>query len=838
MEKKSKNKDVRLVVWFLILTHAIITLFSAIFSQVTITKPLLEFAFCTLPSNYQVLNDIVITETNKADFATGSSQSFHIPAPANFEFQPNTGTTIAMSGGNLSSVTTSVSALNIIIQYNCAATTKLDKLTITGLALRAVNTSSTSIIKRIGGNATINGLGNNTELSLSIISIANSGSTYRTVSSISGILDWNQANTWECGFVPPNDGTAQIIIQAFNGTFSGGNVVVFSGGKFIKSMQIETNANFSPAMGTGHTLTILGDLLLKSNAFLRQRNWIQNGLNTIKIGGDFTNNGEMLTDGSNNAYDLLIEMNGTSPQLIQGTGIFRMIGNGNQISKLIITNPSGVTLKSNFSSSGSFGDPGEVLINGHLLFDSELIQFTGFGSLQLNGKVTLRSSTFNQNCAMTGIKSINNTSTVEFTHPNSSISQTSIPTVILNNLELSVGNMGKLVLVNSIQVKGMLRMNSGIIETGLNILELGSSTANLGTLTYISGFVNGKMKRWFSGINSGNASGLFPLSDPSGLFNRFTLIEYQESTDGGTLQAEWIQSSMGNNFLSEFVQTSCSNPFQITKTASGYWNINPSNGISTFENRKYKITLQAEEITDFSNDCHITTVKKDELSPWSQSGIHMDNSGTASSPIIQRLDAKGWSKWGFAGDEQPLPVELVNFYCQKSNDNIIIQWVTVTESNSMYFELFRSEDGENWDVISTQNAAGFSNSTIIYSAIDTSRILNPYYLLKQVDFDGKYKSYGPISLYSINDKLINFYISTNPYNSDFTVYVVIPFEEISADLQIKDYVGKEIETKKLQLNKGMNKFEIQSINMEKGVYYFTLSIPSNYTKTIKHLILK
>lgn len=86
---------------------------------------------------------------------------------------------------------------------------------------------------------------------------------------------------------------------------------------------------------------------------------------------------------------MLIEFNGTSPQLIQGSGIFRMIGNGTQTSKLIITNPNGVILKSNFSSNGSFGDPGEILINGHLIFDSEFVQITGAGSLQLNGKVTL-----------------------------------------------------------------------------------------------------------------------------------------------------------------------------------------------------------------------------------------------------------------------------------------------------------------------------------------------------------------------------------------------------------------------------------------------------------------
>ena len=328
MERKSKNKDVKLVIWFLIIIHVIITLFTAFFSQVSISKPSLEFGYCSLPSNYQILEDIIIEETNKADFATGTSRTIQIPAPTNFEFQPNTGTAVAANGGNLNTVTTTISALSIIVQFTCSATSKFDQLTISGLAIRAVNTSSSGILKRNGGNAIINGLGNNTDLSLHIISSANANSTFRTISNVTGTLDWNQVSTWECGFIPPNDGTAAIIIQAYNGVFSGANVVTFSGSKLIKSMQVETNANISPALGNGHVMTILEDFTLKNGAFLRQRNWVQNGLNSIKIGGNFTNNGEMITDGSNNTYDLLIEMNGTNPQSIQGSGIFRLIGNG------------------------------------------------------------------------------------------------------------------------------------------------------------------------------------------------------------------------------------------------------------------------------------------------------------------------------------------------------------------------------------------------------------------------------------------------------------------------------------------------------------------------------
>jgi hypothetical protein len=838
MQRKSTKRNLKILIWVLILVHVIITFFSVIISQVAITKPSLDFGFCNLPSNYHILDDIVIQESNKADFSTGTSVSFHIPAPMNIEFQPNTGFSIAMSGGNISSVVTTVSALNVIIQFNCSAQTKIDRLTISGLSVRAVNTSGTTIMKRNGGNAIINGMSNNTELTGNIISTQLVSGLYRTVTNLSGNLDWYQNSTWECGLVPPNDGTADVIIRGYNGAFSSGNVVLFSGNTTIKSIQIESNANFSPAHGNGFVFTVKNSFTILSGGFLRQRNWIQSGLNTIKIGGNFINHGEMLTDGTNNAYDLSIELNGVVPQSIYGSGIFRMIGNGNATSSLIISNMLGVTLKSNFSTQGNYTDPGQVVVDGYLLFDSEQNQFTGSGSLILNGKTTLRASTFNEHFAMTGIKTIGSASTIEFTHPSSLIGSMNIPSLYLNNLILSVGNIGKLELNNTVSVGGTLTMNTGIIQTNGNILELGTSTTNLGALNHVSGMINGKFKRWFAGTNSGNSSGLFPLSDLSSQYFRFVLIEYIENTVGGSLQAEWITNPMGNDFDQGPVQTNCDGNFTINKTASGYWNINPSNGITTNENKKYKITLKADGITDFSNACHITSLKKEGVLPWSSTGIHVDNQGSASSPLVQRIDATGWSNWGFAGDEQPLPVELIDFYCKKTHNKMYVHWSTISEFNSMLFELFRSFDGEEWLYVDSKFAAGMSNEKIEYQIIDTMHVDHVYYLLKQIDLDGKTKTYGPISSHSNFSDLINFYVYSIPNQTNFKLSVINPYGPIQPEFIIKDFLGRTVQTIKISLHSGFNDFFINTENLDSGVYYLSMISGVKMFKTIRYVLLK
>jgi hypothetical protein len=295
---------------------------------------------------------------------------------------------------------------------------------------------------------------------------------------------------------------------------------------------------------------------------------------------------------------------------------------------------------------------------------------------------------------------------------------------------------------------------------------------------------------------------------------------------------------MGNDFDQGPVQTNCDGNFTINKTASGYWNINPSNGITTNENKKYKITLKADGITDFSNACHITSLKKEGVLPWSSTGIHVDNQGSASSPLVQRIDATGWSNWGFAGDEQPLPVELIDFYCKKTHDKMYVHWSTISEFNSMLFELFRSFDGEEWLYVDSKFAAGMSNEKIEYQIIDTMHVDHVYYLLKQIDLDGKTKTYGPISSHSNFSDLINFYVYSIPNQTNFKLSVINPYGPIQPEFIIKDFLGRTVQTIKISLHSGFNDFFINTENLDSGVYYLSMISGAKMFKTIRYVLLK
>jgi hypothetical protein len=654
---------------------------------------------------------------------------------------------------------------------------------------------------------------------------------------LAGQLNWNDASIWTCGIVPPNDGSADIYISAVQGTFNPTNAVFFQTAN-VKSVIVESGANFSPPFGNGSTLTINGNFEIQSGAFFRQLNWVQNGKNTIEIKGNFINNGEMTTTGSNNEYDLDIIFNGTSPQTISGSGIFRMIGKGNQTSTLFLNNPKGVSLEASFSTQDVFNDPGAVVINGLVTFGSSTNKFTGGGSLTFNGQTVLKAATFYGHYEMTGTRTFGTATTVEYTNVASNISSTNIPTLNLYRLTSNVGNNGLLTLANNVSVSNNLTLTSGKIATGINTLTVGTSLSSTGSINYSSGIIQGKLKRWFNSTNSGNTTGLFPLGITASGSNRkrFVSVEYTQATDGGTLTAEWISSSMGSNFINNPVSTSCNGNFEIYSTASGYWSMTPGDGITNAENKRYNITLQAEGLLDFSDDCHITALKRQGTNPWTQSGIHVDNLGDAISPNIQRVGASGWSNWGIGGGSgTPLPVELSSFTLSCSDKGIDINWTTDSEFNSSSFELEQSTNGNDWTFISSLEAAGNSTERLNYSYfIERSDKIN-YIRLRQLDVNGEEKIYGPLA---VNCKA-SFEVTTypNPSDDNFNLIIHSVEDNKAGTMQLIDLNGRVLLERNLSLNKGINLFQIDNVsNLVKGTYIISVSGDSLETTQIKHII--
>jgi len=125
-----------------------------------------------------------------------------------------------------------------------------------------------------------------------------------------------------------------------------------------------------------------------------------------------------------------------------------------------------------------------------------------------------------------------------------------------------------------------------------------------------------------------------------------------------------------------------------------------------------------------------------------------------------------------------LPVELTKFTATPHSDYNMIKWTTSSESNSDYYTLLSSEDGESWVEIRKENAAGNSVEELNYLYIDYTKKELTYYKLRQFDKNGNNKTYGPILAQKlISSKVILKYINIlgqdiNPQNTKGLIIIV------------------------------------------------------------------
>ena len=96
--------------------------------------------------------------------------------------------------------------------------------------------------------------------------------------------------------------------------------------------------------------------------------------------------------------------------------------------------------------------------------------------------------------------------------------------------------------------------------------------------------------------------------------------------------------------------------------------------------------------------------------------------------------------------QSTLPVELVNFEGERIDREIQLTWTTASETNNDHFELHRSQDAINYQLVNTINGAGNSNNLLsyIYNDTDAQHDVINYYKIKQVDYNGEFEWYGPI----------------------------------------------------------------------------------------------
>ena len=172
--------------------------------------------------------------------------------------------------------------------------------------------------------------------------------------------------------------------------------------------------------------------------------------------------------------------------------------------------------------------------------------------------------------------------------------------------------------------------------------------------------------------------------------------------------------------------------------------------------------------------------------------------------------------WYTRNDLVILPVKLRSFLVKKINNAVQINWSTEQEVNSSHFIVERSSDGIHWNIITTIQAAGNSNTNIAYEVFDNSPMngIN-YYRLKQVDLDA-------LATFSeVRNVIFNIpfqvSISPNPARDHIHIYVA-GINTQSFTIEISDVNGKKVLLKKVN----GTSTEINTSLLSKGIYFVKL----------------
>ncbi len=186
--------------------------------------------------------------------------------------------------------------------------------------------------------------------------------------------------------------------------------------------------------------------------------------------------------------------------------------------------------------------------------------------------------------------------------------------------------------------------------------------------------------------------------------------------------------------------------------------------------------------------------------------------------------------------KQANPIEWAGFTGEVLNEGNLLTWITATETNNHYFELMRSTNGFDFEIIQTIDAVGNSTIAQTYNFLDKDLLAGTnYYQLRQVDYDGQ-SSLSEVILLERGERDFGF-ISLSPIpTSDFISVRYYMDIDGAVDITIYDVLGKAIMTRQIEATTGSNEMTLQLDNFSSGVYL--MSIESGNRKAVERIIVE
>ncbi|TFH35344.1 MAG: hypothetical protein E4G95_07020, partial [Bacteroidia bacterium] len=457
---------------------------------------------------------------------------------------------------------------------------------------------------------------------------------YDVIQSVQSGL-WNDPATWDCGCEPLPTQSVRIStghtvtlhnsanIEINNLVIDAGAILDYNGNPFKVHGDLFVNGTYNGDASMVLTLdgiekvidgtgTIAGGFIIPSGSkSVASTASLTITTGDITIGGSVfvTNNGTIILNGNLygtnpsttwiNAENSVLEITGE----LLATGNLRSFATGNSISysggasQSVKTPVNSIYHHLLVAGTAAKSLSGPVTINGNLL---------------LGGTATLDATVNNYGINIRGDWTNTGTS---FNPRSGRVTFDGITDQVITGPEmfhnLSFTNLsGNLILNSNVVVRNNLVMAGNNIVTGPNILTIGVNAATVGSITYTSGTLVGKIERW------ANTFGdiLFPVG--TALSYNPANIYINIISSPGTVIAEFIPADPGASGL-PLLDGTTDVRYHFS---DGYWNLVASNG---FVSGNYNIELVANNFTSDILNINTRILKRENSGDWMFDGSHV-----------------------------------------------------------------------------------------------------------------------------------------------------------------------------------------------------------------------
>lgn len=377
---------------------------------------------------------------------------------------------------------------------------------------------------------------------------------------------------------------------------------------------------------------------------------------------------------------------------------------------------------------------------------------------------------------------------------------------------------GNVVARNSLTMLSSINLNSFV-------MMIGTATTQLGTLNYVSGTIyGGVLWRWFTNAINTGTTGLFPI----GTATSYLPVQINYTTapsTGGALSAQF-SSAIPNYSGLPTVDFSTSPIITINKSAkNGTWLL-ATGGVLT--GGQFTTTLTGNGFYGVTSYADLRLIRRtNSAAAWTLTGTAQVGTGSNASPSVSRTGMNAFGEFGIGGDSNvnSLPVKLIILSVQQANNDAVLTWQTASEINSDYFEIERSVNNVNWDLLGKVGAAGNSNEIKSYHFINNisdiilKDIRTIYYRLKQVDKDG-YSVYSNVFTLQLKPSPKTIIIYPIPLNK--SLKVLSSTNESINGISIFDVGGKELvrsENNEIDVNGLAEGIYILRVTTDSQVFY-------------------